>query len=203
MVQKEARPRGRPRSFDAEQVLERARAVFWDLGYAATSLDELSAATGLNRPSLYGAFGDKHALYLAALRRSRDEALAGIAHLLSQPGTLRDNLAQLYTRAIGAYRRGEKGQRGCFLIGTGVTQAVDDVEARAVMADFLTRADTLFVDRFSRAESEIAAGLTPQTAAPLASATLQSLAIRARAGTDEARLLEVADAAVSAICRPA
>ena len=83
MVQKDQRPRGRPRSFDEDAVLDRARAAFWNLGYAATTLDELAAATGLNRPSLYGAFGDKHALYVAALERSRDESLSAMAQMLA------------------------------------------------------------------------------------------------------------------------
>jgi AcrR family transcriptional regulator len=60
--------RGRPRSFIAEEVLDRVRAVFMTKGFAAASLDELAAAAGLNRPSLYAAFGDKEQLYIAALR---------------------------------------------------------------------------------------------------------------------------------------
>ena len=69
MVQKNsaAPARGRPRSFDTDDVLARVRDTFWKYGYAGTSMDQLSAATGLHKPSLYGAFGDKKALYLAAL----------------------------------------------------------------------------------------------------------------------------------------
>ena len=67
MVQKEKVRRGRPRAYDPERALAQATAAFWDAGYSATSLDDLSAATGMNRPSLYGAFGDKHALYLKAI----------------------------------------------------------------------------------------------------------------------------------------
>jgi TetR/AcrR family transcriptional regulator, copper-responsive repressor len=63
------RPRGRPRAFEAETALTHAMDAFWKDGFAATSLDDLSAATGLNRPSLYGAFGDKRALYIQAYRR--------------------------------------------------------------------------------------------------------------------------------------
>src|SRR5260221_8326076 len=69
MVQKTegAKKRGRPRGYEPEAALTRARAAFWDAGYAATSLDALSEATGMNRPSLYGAFGDKRAPNLKAL----------------------------------------------------------------------------------------------------------------------------------------
>src|SRR5437868_8754755 len=62
------RSRGRPRGFDAEEVLERVRGVFLAKGFTGASLDELAAAAGLNRPSLYAAFGDKGQLYIATLR---------------------------------------------------------------------------------------------------------------------------------------
>ncbi|MDQ1500994.1 MAG: TetR/AcrR family transcriptional regulator, transcriptional repressor for nem operon, partial [Actinomycetota bacterium] len=54
----------RPRGFDERQVLQAARDEFWSCGYAATSIDDVAAATGLGKGSLYGAFGDKHALFL-------------------------------------------------------------------------------------------------------------------------------------------
>ena len=54
---------GRPRTYDRDTALEQARQVFWDAGYASSSLDALGAAMAMSRPSLYGAFGDKEALY--------------------------------------------------------------------------------------------------------------------------------------------
>ena len=201
MVQKEARPRGRPRSFDPDEVLDRARAVFWNLGYAATSLDDLAAAAGLNRPSLYAAFGDKHALYMAALARTRDEALGGIGRALSGDAPLRATLEGLFMAAGGIYRVGDVAQRGCFVIGTAVTQAVDDPEVRAFVADYLAAMDGLFSARFVRSAGELSPSLTPETAAPFASATLHSLAIRARAGAGEAEMSAIAKTACQLICR--
>src|SRR5690242_6750892 len=61
--------RGRPRAFDPEVALKKASDAFKDGGYSSTSLDDIVRATGLNRPSLYAAFGDKKALYLAAIQR--------------------------------------------------------------------------------------------------------------------------------------
>ena len=75
MVQKgESKRRGRPRSYDPEQALQQIMEAFWKTGYSGTSLDDLSAATGLNRPSLYAAFGDKRAIYLKALAHYRQLA---------------------------------------------------------------------------------------------------------------------------------
>ena len=79
MVQKSGgtapRQRGRPREYDPDDALRRALEVFWKTGYSGTSLDAIAAATGMNRPSLYAAFGDKHALYLKAL--AHYQTLAG------------------------------------------------------------------------------------------------------------------------------
>jgi len=202
MVQKEGRPRGRPRSFDPDEVLDKARAVFWNLGYAATSLDDLAAATGLNRPSLYAAFGDKHALYLAALRRSAAEATQALGAALQAEAPLRVVLTAIFDRTVDIYRRGEEGQRGCFLIGTAVTQAVDDPEARQLLGAYIADTDRLFGVRFERQRDQLAAGVTPAAAGAMASGTFHTLAVRARTGAGEAELKGVGRAAVDLICGP-
>lgn len=200
MVQKEPKPRGRPRSFDPDEVLDKARAVFWNLGYAATSVDDLATATGLNRPSLYAAFGDKHALYMAALDRSRTEATTALGAALATEAPLRAVLQTIFDRTVDIYRRGEEGQRGCFLVGTAVTQAVDDPQARALLAAFISETDGLFRARFERDAASLAPGVTPVGAAPMASGTFHTLAVRARTGASEADLKAIAHAAVTMIC---
>ena len=80
------RPRGRPRAFVTAEVLDRVRAVFMAKGFAAASLDELAAAAGLNRPSLYAAFGDKEQLYIATLRFYGAKSVEGLDAILDGPG---------------------------------------------------------------------------------------------------------------------
>jgi AcrR family transcriptional regulator len=203
MVQKERRPRGRPRTFEPEAVLDEARSVFWNRGFAATSLDDLAAATGLNRPSLYGAFGDKHALYLAALERTRTQGVEALRQALQSPRPLQEVLTAVFQGAIRVYRVGEAGPRGCFVIGTAVTQGVEDAQARAVLARFVAETDAAFAERLTLAEKdgELREGMDPVGVAAIASATLHTLAIRARAGASENELRGVAQAAVNLICR--
>ena len=205
MVQKESgesRPRGRPRSFDPDEVLDKARAVFWNLGYAATSLDDLAAATGLNRPSLYAAFGDKHALYMAALERSRREGTAALTAALQLPQPLREVLTLIFERTTDIYRRGDVGQRGCFLVGTAVTQAVDDPEARELLARFVADTDAAFRERLTREAHQLSAGIDPAAAAAMCTATFHTLAIRARTGAGEDELKTLARGTVSVLCGP-
>lgn len=201
MVQKERR-RGRPRSYDPDAALARALETFWLAGYAATSLDELSAATGMNRPSLYGAFGDKRALYAKALDGYRATARAGMREALSPDLPLADALRRVYERALAYYMPAKGPARGCFMIGTALTEAALDADVRRNLAAGLREIDDAFEARIRLAQSkgEIAAGADPAALAKLASSILYYLAIRSRAGEPRAALQAVADSGVAMIC---
>src|SRR6476620_12333823 len=106
MVQKkqtEPKRRGRPRAYDPAAAIARAAATFWTAGYAGTSLDDLSEATGINRPSLYAAFGDKRDLYLKTLEHYREEGRALARHALAGEPTLRVFLKRFYDKALELY----------------------------------------------------------------------------------------------------
>jgi AcrR family transcriptional regulator len=200
---KNTRSRGRPREYDPDTALDCARAVFWDAGYAATSLDELSARTGMNRPSLYGAFGDKHTLYQLTLERYRETARSGLRERLRDDLPLREALRGLYDRALSLYLGGEHGARGCYLIGTALTQAVLDGEVRQKLADALQEIDASFEARLRAAKErgELRGDADPAALAKVASAVLHTLAIRARAGEKREALMAIADAGADLICR--
>ena len=96
------RSRGRPRGFIPSEVLDRVRRVFMQKGFAAASLDELAAASGLNRPSLYAAFGDKEQLYITTLRFYGSRAIEGLDAILSGPGTIEQRQNPASDAAAGA-----------------------------------------------------------------------------------------------------
>src|SRR5579859_5140775 len=126
MVQKTGRPlkinveapkrRGRPRAYEPEVALGKALDLFRRDGFAATSLDDLSAATGMNRPSLYGAFGDKRELYIKSYQRYRDDARAAMVDIFRADAPLRERLERIYRIALDIYLSGESGPRGCFTV---------------------------------------------------------------------------------------
>jgi len=201
MVQKEEkRPRGRPRAYDPEEALAKAMGAFWDRGYAATSLDDISAATGMNRPSLYAAFGDKQAIYLKAIERYR--AGPAVKNALAGGRTLREALRRVYKAALAIYLHGDRGARGCFVIGTAATEAVTNPLVREQLAGVLNDVDDAFEARIRQAkgEGELPADADPETLARLASATLHSLALRARAGEKRRVLEAIAEAGVTSVC---
>jgi AcrR family transcriptional regulator len=208
MVQKSTARRGRPRAYDPDTALGQALAVFWDAGYAATSLDDLSAATGMNRPSLYAAFGDKRALYRAALERYRGEARAAVRAVAAEARPLRDTLRRLYDVALSLYFSGDGSARGCFLIGTALTEAVLDADLRDALDDSLREIDQGFEACLlaAQARGELSRGAQPAMLAKLTSAVLYFLAIRSRAGESRASLDMMVEGALDVICgaaRPA
>ena len=202
MVQKEKARRGRPRAYDPDQALAQATAAFWDAGYSATSLDDLSAATGMNRPSLYGAFGDKRALYLKSIEGYRAMAQAAMQKSLSYEGTLREALGKLYDRAISLYLSGEHGARGCLLTGTAATEAVMDPDIRRAARAALEEIDGAFEARIrhGRDRGDLPRSADPTMLGKLASAILHTLSIRARTGAPRALLEAIAASGVELIC---
>ena len=203
MVQKESAPRrGRPRSFDEQEVLQQVQAAFWKGGFEGTSIEDLSGATGLNRPSLYGAFGDKHALYIQALRQYREATLAAGRKILEDAPTLRTGLEDVYRAAIRIYLGDDDG-RGCFISSTAPPEAVRDTSVRRELAVMNDGLDDMFEARIARAraEGEACIDLPPAEAARIASAVLHSLSIRARGGTSKRALHALAQSAVDLLAR--
>ena len=201
-VQKSPARRGRPRAYDPDTALARAMAVFWNAGYAGTSLDDLSAATGMNRPSLYGAFGDKRKLYRTLLDRYRAIARSGMSTALGGDLPLREALRRVYQMALSLYLPRNAKARGCFWISTAVTQSTIDPDVRADLADGLKDLDEGFEARFrlARAKGEIPKRSNPAALAQIASATIYSLAIRSRAGASRASLEKIARSAIDLMC---
>jgi AcrR family transcriptional regulator len=199
----EPRRRGRPRAYDPDAALQQATDRFWQTGYSGTSLDEISAATGMNRPSLYAAFGDKHALYLKALEHYWQFALAAMHEALANGDRPLDAaLMRVYDGQLSIYFSGNGRPRGCFAIGTATTEAVEDAAIRGVLTSGLRALDADLEARLRTAQErgELKADADPAALAVLASATLHTIAIRARAGVSRAELRKLARKAISVIC---
>jgi AcrR family transcriptional regulator len=203
MVQKQAaRPRGRPRAYDPAKALSGARDAFWQLGFSGSSLDLLSDATDMNRPSMYAAFGDKHALYVQTLEKYIADASTAMGPILTAKVPLATALTNLYEAALSLYLPAGAPPRGCYLIGTAATEAVTDEKIRSTLAAGLRKFDKAIHWRISRAKEE---GDLPATAdvdslAMLASAVLHTLAIRSRYGEPRAALKAIIANGVRTLC---
>jgi AcrR family transcriptional regulator len=196
------RRRGRPRAFEPETALAQAMDVFWKDGFAATSLDDVSAATGLNRPSLYGAFGDKRALYLQAYGQYRKRVNETFQPLFQARKPLRTKLRRILIAALDLYLSGEDGPRGCFTVLSAASDAIADPELHALVGEAIDSTDRAFGRMFAdaRAAGELPESADPRRLARMASATIHTLSIRARARIPRAVILPIIDDAVTTIC---
>lgn len=194
--------RGRPPAYDAQAALKRATDTFWKTGYSGTSLDKVAVATGMSPPSLYAVFGNKHALYLEALARYWDISLAATREALAGDHPLDEALMLAFDAALSLYFSGKGHARGCFVVGTAVTEAAEDAAIRKSVAAGLRAIDADFEARFRLAQEkgELKRDADPATLAILAAATMHTIAIRARAGASRAELREIARKAVDVIC---
>ena len=202
MVQKETKRRGRPPNYLADVALSQAIKAFWQAGFAGTSLDDLAAMTGMNRPSLYGAFGDKHDLYMKALAHYWSAGRAAMAEALAPERPIRAALRAVYAEALDIYFPPAGSPRGCFLVGTATTEAMRDPEVRAYLDGAFREIDEAFEARLRLAieRGELQPATDAATFARLAGAVLHSLAIRSRAGASRVELERFADGAVDIIC---
>jgi AcrR family transcriptional regulator len=201
----EPKRRGRPRAYQPEIALGKALDLFRKDGFAATSLDDLSAATGMNRPSLYGAFGDKRELYIKSYQRYRADARAAMVDLFREEMPIRMRLERIYAVALDIYLSGEAGPRGCFTVMTAASEAVADPEIRAMVLEGFSELDKAFASCFRLAEEngELPATADPAVLAQIASATIHSIAIRARARVPRKELEAITKGAIDVMCRAA
>ena len=190
--------RGRPRAYQPDVALGKALDLFRKDGFAATSLDDLSAATGMNRPSLYGAFGDKRELFIKSYQRYRADARAAMAGVFRDELPIRKRLERIYAVALDIYLSGESGPRGCFTVMTAASEAVADPEIRAMVLEGFAELDKAFAAcfRLAREKGELPEGADPMVLAQLASATVHTIAIRARARTPRRELEAIVKGAI-------
>lgn len=212
MVQKSKKPpkinagapkrRGRPRAYEPEVALGKALDLFRKGGFAATSLDDLSAATGMNRPSLYGAFGDKRELYIKSYARYRTDARAAMIEIFRGEMPIRERLKRVYAAALDIYVADTSDPKGCFTVMTAASEAVADPEIRAMVLDGFAELDKAFASSFRRAreKGELPPSADPVVLAQLASATIHTIAIRARARVPRKELETIVKGAIGVMC---
>jgi AcrR family transcriptional regulator len=189
--------RGRPRNFITDEVLDRVRVVFMEKGFAAASLDDLAAASGLNRPSLYAAFGDKEQLYIHTLRFYGARSIEGLDAILAEKGTIQNRLGKVYKASIDLYTA-PPHRPGCLIVGTAAVEAPTHPKIAAVAAELLAAIETSLERAF--AASDLHPTPTPAARARMAGAILYAIAIRARLGTKAVELRAFAASMVQAIC---
>ena len=170
----------RPREFDEARVIDKVMQQFWAHGYEATSVDDLCAATGLNRSSLYRTFGSKRDLLDTALAAYEENALRRIEELLDRH-TIHDGL-RLFL--MGLFQTGGKGpsQWGCLIGNCAGELAARDKKAQARLRKSLHRIESLLCGALKRAQEDGALSdrMDPQSIAQFLVTQAQGLRLVAK-----------------------
>jgi AcrR family transcriptional regulator len=201
MINKSPRPRGRPRTFDELEALERATQVFWSKGYDGVTIDDLVAGMGVARPSLYAVFGDKRTLFLRALRAYAEKKGARAMKALLSPKSIRDSIVGFLRHDVESATE-EGSAVGCLLVC--VAPLVDDAEVRQFLQNAAAGGVAMVERRF---RDGMSAGELPSDF-PMAARASQvvdlsrGLTMRAQMGTPRKTLLRDAEEAADLVLLP-
>lgn len=191
------RARGRPRSFDRDQVLCRAMKVFWTRGYDAASIEELTEALGIKRSSLYNEFGGKEALFLAAVDYYLSVKVAPCLERLEKGRRLSVDLSDFFDALLGLTCRPE-GPKGCLVSVVLADAAESSPRFREKLVECLAGLDATFVRRFEKARlsGDLPRDENVDALAQLFVSFSQGLMIRARSGVSLRPLKAISEAAL-------
>lgn len=191
---------GRPREFDLDDVLDRAITVFSEHGYHATSITDLSAATGLTAGSLYKAFSDKRAVFLAALDRYLSLRAERLQAELASARLGRDRVRAVLA-VYAEYSHDVEGRRGCLIVGSAVELSVSDAEVARRVADVLARYErrlTEFIEQ-GQADGSIPAHVDGAVVARLLLCVVQGMRVIGKTGRTRADMESLVDAAMKVL----
>lgn len=189
----------RPKEFDANQVVGKAMQVFWEKGYEATTTDDLVTAMGIGKQSMYDTFGDKRALYLAALRHYHGAKVDGMEQALPARATPLQVLSSLLVEF--SKRDAEELARGCMGINATAAFGLTEPDVLAMAKQTARRCETLFTRLVNEAQNlgELSPGVDAKRAGRFLYTVLQGLTVRAQAGASAAQLDDAAQLALGAL----
>jgi AcrR family transcriptional regulator len=187
---------GRPRGFDEDAALEAAMRVFWEKGYEGATIADLTEAMGINRSSMYAAFGDKQLVFHRVMERYREGRMTYIRQALAQP-SLRQVLAGLI-HGTAEFLASPANPRGCLLIQGALACGTDAEPVKQAMIDWRKSGEAALKKRLQQAQSrgELPAEIQPADFARYVSSLMAGLGIQAANGATRVELRRVAEIAL-------
>jgi AcrR family transcriptional regulator len=187
---------GRPREFDIDQALDRAMKVFWRKGYEGASLPDLTEAMGINRPSLYAAFGNKEGLFRRAIARYVEGTACHVREALEEP-TAREVVERLLRGGVELVTN-PRNPAGCFMVQSALAcgDAADPI--RREVAQRRADGEGTLSERFERAiaAGDLPAGSDPAALACYVAALGYGMAVQAAGGATRDELMKAVDLAL-------
>ncbi|NGX94020.1 MAG: TetR/AcrR family transcriptional regulator [Candidatus Afipia apatlaquensis] len=188
----------RPRTFDPDDVLNTALDIFWRKGFRGTSLDDITAESGLAKPSLYAAFGDKNALFLKVLDRYHDGIIARTGKLLARNSSARDAISD-WLESFVPYCSGSKGARGCLSINNATELPADQADLLASVERYNARLEDLIRRRLETDRDQFSKDFNPKAAAYFIITLYNGLMVMARQAPSAANVRAAIRTAISSL----
>lgn len=190
----------RTKDFDEQAVLKQAICLFSRKGYAATSMQDLVEALGISRSSLYDTFGDKHQLYLQALKAYIQESLQDLKKQLSSSSSKKEVIRKFLETTVHDLLN-DRQKRGCLLTNAGVELATEDKSVRALVCQGEMQTEQLLFQALTEAQKsgEISKRQSAQSLARFLSNTIKGFQVAVKSNRDPAFYEDIINVAVEAI----
>lgn len=188
----------RPKEFDPDEALAAVMQKFWERGYEATSLADITECTGVQKASLYATYGDKRKLFVTALARYQEEGRESLRIALSGTGSVRSAIEAVLMSAVKDASGKDRG-RGCLCVNTSIEIGSRDPEIGEMLASHSRQVEALFEAALERgkARGEFAAGLDSATTGRFLLCTLYGLHVGGKGGFSAKKLKDVVGAALA------
>ncbi len=192
---------GRPKEFDQQEALERAMRVFWTYGYEATSVQNLLDAMGINRGSMYDTFGDKHALFTAAVDHYGKTVTTGLEATLDAKGSPLGNVRKTLRAMCDQALVGNGTCKGCMATHIAVELAPHDPVVAKAVKGLLDRIEQAFHRALKRAvaEGELSPAADVRAFARFFTATVQGLVVMGKTSPGKSVMRDIAGVAISVL----
>lgn len=190
--------RGRPRVFDIDEALEKALKIFWARGYEGASMTELTETLGINKPSLYAAFGNKEELFHKALLRYASGPVAFVNDATNEL-TARE-VAESFLVKAAEFLTDSEHPKGCMIVQGALSSSESAELIRNVLIKFRGSYENLLAERFAKAkiDGDLSSDANPKDLAKYLATLHQGMSVQATSGATKGELLEIANIALKA-----
>ena len=196
MLEKANKLRGRPRVFDMDEALDKALGIFWKRGYEGASIAELAEALGINKPSLYAAFGNKEELFKKALSRYVSGPVAFIQEAVNQPTAF--EVAQNFLINAVKFFTDTKHPKGCLIVQAALSVSADSLLVQDLLTKYRYSYEQQLAKRFEKAkeDGDLPTDANAETLAKFLSTLHQGMSVQVTSGASKGELMEIVEFAL-------
>lgn len=188
--------RGRPRVFDMDEALDKALKIFWERGYEGASLSELTETLGINKPSLYAAFGNKEELFHKALQKYAKGPVAFVKDVINEPTAYK--VAEAFLVRAADFLTDTQHPKGCMIVQGALSSGESAEVVRNVLIKYRASYESLLAERFTKAkiEGDLPPDTHPKDLAKYLATLHQGMSVQATSGATKEALLEMVNLAL-------